>query len=101
MSHLFNENMTYAQARMAFFQAVRGRTKVEIEIIKQEYRSIIPIITKREIEKITDGWRVILQSKRSPSIASNAANSQLDAEPNFFSTARTNDLFFRVRLLSP
>ena len=55
MGNLFNENMTYAQARMAFFQAIRGKTKAEVEIIKQEYMSTIPIITKREIEK-HNGW---------------------------------------------
>lgn len=55
MSALFNENMTYPQARTVFFQAVKGKSKDEIERIKEEYSAIVPIITRKEMQK-SDGW---------------------------------------------
>lgn len=55
MSTLFNDNMTYPQARTIFFQAVKGKSEEEIEKIKEEYRAIVPIITKKEREQF-NGW---------------------------------------------
>ena len=55
MNGLFNENMTYPQARTIFFQAVKGKSKDESEQIKEEYRAVVPVITKKEREKF-DGW---------------------------------------------
>ena len=47
--HIFHENMTYGQARKAFFEAVQGKTKEEIELISEEYGRVTSIIRAKEI----------------------------------------------------
>ena len=49
MSRLFNENMTYPEVQRLFFASVEGKSNKEVEEIKREYRSIVPVITKKEL----------------------------------------------------
>ena len=55
---LFSENMSSSQARIAFFGAVDGKTKEEIEALMEEYRKVARIISKREFQLAEEGWFV-------------------------------------------
>ena len=49
MSTLFNEKMSYSEAQKVFFSSVAGKTAEEKNRIREEYRSILPAITNREL----------------------------------------------------
>jgi len=53
---IFNEQMTSIEARTAFFRAVDGKNKEEIEQLKAEYSAVLPAILKREHDLADDGW---------------------------------------------
>ena len=53
---IFNENMSSSEARKAFFAAVDGKTKEEIEKLKADYYNVIPAIVKRESKLAEKGW---------------------------------------------
>lgn len=55
---IFNENMTSDQARLALFSAVDGKTKAEIEKIKDEYSKVLPVIMEREFDLAAQGWAI-------------------------------------------
>ena len=57
-NNIFNEQMTSNEARMAFFKAVEGKTKAEIEHIKLEYSKVLPKIIERELELAKNGWLI-------------------------------------------
>ena len=45
---LFNKEMSSAEARRVLFTAVEGKSTAEREIIKEEYKDVLPAIIKRE-----------------------------------------------------
>ena len=51
----FNENMTYHEARNKLYAIIDGKSQSEIERIKEEYSSVVPVITARELKE-NDGW---------------------------------------------
>lgn len=53
---IFNENMTSSQARFAFFKAVDGKSKEEIEKLKNTYFEIMDVIMEREFKLADKGW---------------------------------------------
>lgn len=55
LNDFFNEQMTSNEARSAFFGAIEGKTKEEIEQIKLEYSKVLPKIIERELELAKDG----------------------------------------------
>ncbi len=55
---IFNEQMTSNEARMAFFEAVEGKTKEEVEQIKSAYFEVLHKITKKEFELAKEGWMI-------------------------------------------
>ena len=55
-SSVFNENMSSNEARTAFFKAVEGKTKSEVEQLKIEYSRVLPIILEREQRLASEGW---------------------------------------------
>lgn len=56
MTDLFNEQMTFEEAQLAFFKAIDGKTKEEAEEIRKQFFAAIPKITKREITMAEKGW---------------------------------------------
>lgn len=57
MEHnLFNEQMTSSQARIALLSAIEGKSKDEIERIKNAYFEIRPLIIRRELDLAAKGW---------------------------------------------
>ena len=52
---IFNEQMTSNEARMAFFEAVEGKTKEEVEQIKSAYFEVLHKITEREMRLAGEG----------------------------------------------
>lgn len=56
MDNPFSANMSFEEAQFAFFQAIEGKTKAEIEKIKALFEKHIPLITKRELEMSKKGW---------------------------------------------
>ena len=56
MSEHFNEQMTSFEARSAFFAAVDGKTKEEIEELKKEYDAVASVIMDREARFADEGW---------------------------------------------
>lgn len=50
--------MTSNEARMAFFEAVEGKTKEEVEQIKSAYFEVLHKITKKEFELAKEGWMI-------------------------------------------
>lgn len=55
---IFNEQMTSNEARMAFFEAVEGKTKEEVEQIKSAYSEVLHKITEREMRLAGEGWLI-------------------------------------------
>ncbi len=55
---IFNEQMTSNEARMAFFEAVEGKTKEEVEQIKSAYFEVLHKITEREMRLAEEGWLI-------------------------------------------
>ena len=53
---LFNENMSSREARKVLFSSVDGKTKEEIEKIKDEYSAVLPAIMDRELKLVDQGW---------------------------------------------
>ena len=49
MSGLFNSNMTYPEAQKVFFGSVIGKSEAERTRIKNEYRAILPELTRKEL----------------------------------------------------
>lgn len=47
---LFNCDMSWIEAQTVLFSAVEGKTKQEIDEIKNEYRKVLPVITEKELE---------------------------------------------------
>ena len=58
MDKIFSEEMTSNQARLAFFKAVEGKTKEEIEEIKVAYFEVSSKILQRELKMADEGWFV-------------------------------------------
>jgi hypothetical protein len=58
MDKIFSEEMTSNQARLAFFKAVEGKTKEEIEEIKVAYFEVSSKILERELKMADEGWFV-------------------------------------------
>ncbi|MGM9587827.1 MAG: hypothetical protein ACI3VA_10115 [Candidatus Limivicinus sp.] len=56
MSKYFNEQMSSYEARTAFFMAIEGKTKEEIEEIKKEYKEVLSVILDREFKLVDQGW---------------------------------------------
>ena len=52
----FNENMSSHEARQVLFSSVDGKTKEEIEKIKDEYSAVLPAIMDRELKLVDQGW---------------------------------------------
>lgn len=50
MSAIFNERMTCSEAQRVLFSSVQGKSKDEVDQIKNEYARILPVIAKRERE---------------------------------------------------
>lgn len=50
--------MTSNEARMAFFEAVEGKTKEEVEQIKSAYFEVLHKITEREMRLAREGWLI-------------------------------------------
>ena len=55
---IFNEQMTSNEARIAFFEAVEGKTKEEVEQIKSAYFEVLHKITEREMRLAEEGWMI-------------------------------------------
>lgn len=55
-NNLFNEKMTSAEARAAFFRAVEGKSEGEVAKIKDEYAATVRNITRREFKLAEQGW---------------------------------------------
>lgn len=55
---IFTEQMTSEEARMKLFEKIEGKTKAEIEKIKEEYFEILPAILEKEINLAKDGWLI-------------------------------------------
>ena len=55
-SNIFNANMSSSEARYAFFSAIDGKTKEEIENLKAEYFEVSRVITERELKLAGEGW---------------------------------------------
>lgn len=53
---IFNENMTSSQARFAFFKAVDGKSKEEVEKLKNDYFKVLDVIMDREFKLANEGW---------------------------------------------
>ena len=51
MNNIFNENMSESEAIHAFFVAIDNKPEDEIEEIKRQLFEVLPLITKRELEK--------------------------------------------------
>lgn len=51
MSGLFNKNMTPAEARNAFFSAVRGKSPAEIERIEEEFDTVSAEIIAKDLKE--------------------------------------------------
>ena len=47
---LFNDKMTYPEALKVLYTAIEGKSKKEIAKIRSEFKSVIPEITKRELQ---------------------------------------------------
>ena len=45
----FSDKMTYPEALQTLFSVVEGKSKDEIEKIKEEYKAVIPSITRKEL----------------------------------------------------
>lgn len=56
MADLFNVNMSSFDAQYAFFKQIDGKSKEEIERIKERYFKVMKTITKREFELSDQGW---------------------------------------------
>ena len=56
MNNVFNEQMTSYEARSAFFAAVDGKSREEIEKLKAEYTKALPAIYNRERKLADEGW---------------------------------------------
>lgn len=50
--------MTSNEARMAFFEAVEGKTKEEVEQIKSAYFEVLHKITEKEMRLAGEGWLI-------------------------------------------
>lgn len=46
---MFDENMTANEARNAFYEAVKGKSKAEFERIKNEYFKVSSKIAEKEL----------------------------------------------------
>lgn len=57
-SNVFHDGMTSNQARLALFRAVEGKTKAEIEHLKDEYSKILPVIMEKEYILASKGWAI-------------------------------------------
>ena len=55
---IFNEQMTSNEATLAFFRAVDGKTKAEIEQLKADFSKVLPVITEREFKLAEKGWLI-------------------------------------------
>lgn len=55
---IFNENMSSREARQVLFSSVDGKTKAEIEKIKDEYSAVLPVIMDRELKLADQGWMI-------------------------------------------
>ena len=53
---IFSESMTSSQARFAFFKAVDGKSKEEVEKLKSDYFKVMDVIMDREFKLANEGW---------------------------------------------
>lgn len=51
MKSMFNENMTYPEAQSVLFSAVEGKSDQEKKRIFDEYKAVLPAITKKEFKE--------------------------------------------------
>jgi hypothetical protein len=58
----FTGEMTRIEALTTLYTVVEGKSKEEIEQIKEEYKKVIPLITHRELAD-NDGWLTSYCSK--------------------------------------
>lgn len=56
MADLFNVNMSSFDAQYAFFKQIDGKSKEEVERIKDRYFKVIEAIDERELKLAHQGW---------------------------------------------